>query len=119
MQNIVAADTEQIFLDWGRPATLEEIQSFYDPGTGLMEESVALTTLQVIAGPLHSERLGQTAAVHSEKQQLIIVRAVELPESIDLLTARIQVDTQTLQIKSIVTSYIPDTVALDCVSLSP
>lgn len=118
MQQIAAADTAQMFLDWGRPALLEDVQSYYDPETGQMEESVLFTSLQVIASPVKISRREQTTATHAESRQMLVVRAVELPEAIDLLTARIQLGTQRFQIQSIETSHIPETVALECCSLS-
>ena len=118
MQEITAPDSEQIFLDWGQPALLEEVQSYYDAVTGEMEESIVSSPLTLIVGPIENSRDQQTTAIHEQSARLFIARTLELPSSIDLLTARIDFAGQVFQIKSTVASHIPETIALECESIA-
>ena len=118
LADISTVDTDQIFLDWGQPATFEEVIRVFDPDSGELQETMTSSPVTVIVAPVHVDRLQQTVAAHEDRSQLVIIRSVEIPTSADLTTAKIQIGNQHLHVDSWESSQVPGLTALSCHSIS-
>ncbi|WP_417849059.1 hypothetical protein [Thalassoglobus sp.] len=116
MLDILKSDTLQIFKDWGVAATLEEVQSYYDPETAQMEESVVTSALTVLAGEVQSRHSPATAAIAPTQKLILIVAVDDFPLNVNLNTARVIFDESTYKVELISHSHLPGTVALECFS---
>ncbi|QDT33634.1 hypothetical protein [Thalassoglobus polymorphus] len=114
MLDILKSDTLQIFKDWGVAATLEEVQSYYDPEAGQMEESVVTSALTVLAGEVQSQHSPATAAITPTKKMILVVAVDDFPLSVNLNTARVIFNESTYKVDFISQSHLPGTVALEC-----
>lgn len=116
MQSILQADTSRIFADWGQPAVLEEVESYYDPDTGQLEDSILSTPVLVLTGVVETQRSTATAASHPVSKRLFLIQATEVPLTVNLTTARIVSAGVTYRVEGLTQSHIPETIALHCVS---
>ncbi len=116
MQTLLKADTAQIFADWGQPATLEEVQAYYDPETAQMEESVVTTSLSVLVGATQSELSKSTVALDPYQGNLFIIQNDELPLNVNLNSARLMFNGTAFKVEAISQSHVPATLALSCVA---
>ena len=114
MQNIINEDMQLVFADWGRMAFLEEIENYYDPDTGMLEESIITSPLLVLASPVEDQPNASTTATTSKVEQLFIIRESDFPENVNFTTARIVLDGRSFSVAELTSSHIPASIALLC-----
>jgi len=90
--HLPAADLDQLFADWGEPAQLEELTYFYDPGTGLMEESDSTIDVKVVASSRISNQGNGAVATNHDEHAVFLVRSADIPDGTDLSFTHLIVD---------------------------
>lgn len=118
MQQILNSDTQRIFNDWGIEATLEEVESYYDPDTARMEESVATSPLTVLPGLSVGLSSSESSARDILHEAQFLVRLDDLPDQWNLDNSRILVGDSSYRIESSTHSMLSNTILLQCVMCS-
>lgn len=114
MQEIVESDIEQAFADWGHTALLEEVEHYFDPDTGRMEESVLTTPVVILPGPVVASPLSATAATTHRSERMFLVRESDFPENVNLTNARIVWKQVSYHVREMTESSIGHSIALMC-----
>ncbi|TWT42806.1 hypothetical protein KOR42_46100 [Thalassoglobus neptunius] len=116
MNEILNADSQQIFLDWSTPAVLQQRVQTFDPVNGSLELLAESVTVHVIPGPDIVRRDQGTVGLKKSTSRSFLVRNEELPEDWNLLTAEITIQEKDYRIASVDSSFVTGTVVLQCES---
>ncbi|MEW4490979.1 hypothetical protein AB1L42_23060 [Thalassoglobus sp. JC818] len=116
MNEILNADSQQIFLDWSTPAVLQQRLQAFDPNDGSLETYLESVAIHVISGPDIVRRDEVTVGVKRATSRSFLVRSDELPEGWNLLTAEITIEERSYRIASVDSSFVTGTVVLQCES---
>ena len=112
--DIAAADSAQIFADWGIPVTLEEVATDHDPETGRLEEFASTSTIIVIEGPDIRTPLSATRVHVDETARTFLVRRSDLPSGVVLPNSRLRTLSAAYCVQNVTESTIPGTLVLEC-----
>lgn len=118
MQNLnqlLQADAERMFLDWGEPARLLEVSARFKVESGRMEEYTGITNISVIRTEDHPHLVGHISATLSLTRKLLLAQRLEIPETVALTSARLVLDETTYEISQVRESNQAGVLVLECV----
>lgn len=114
--DLLIADVDRIFQDWGDPAQFEEVARIYDPDSGRLNEAVVSTEIMVVCGADHPRPLADMAASLSMIDKLFLVRQRDLPTASSSLGGRIRLAGIAYEIRARRPAALSGVVVLECVT---
>lgn len=87
--DILAADWERQFADWGVEVLFREVAASYDPQTQSVNESFSDTPVTAIVQEADNERAPNTNAQQPVERIAFLVRVSELPSATPATTSRV------------------------------
>ncbi len=85
----ILADLDVMWTDWGTTIVIRQPMANYDPQTGTISETPSDLMLTALVGPEEVKPARGSERGHQHKKQTFVVRASDLPASIDLETSRV------------------------------
>lgn len=110
----MSPDVDQLFQDWGLPATLEYVLHSYDPLTGDLEANSTSTAVTIVTGNQSAASSSQTAAPVPAQNAQFLIRKKEFSDTMELARTRLLFSDHRFLIQRVHESPIPGLLLLEC-----